>query len=307
MDVLSDICDCIRLKSALYFEKPFHGQWGMEMSQSPFGQFHLIVEGSCWAEFEDKNNLKLSTGDLIFFPLGTPHSLAHTLDGPRKGGMEVYNAHINGEPIFNEGIKNATLVCGHFEYDWDFKHPFLENLPKYIFLKKDELQWRESLEFFLNQVSQEIQIREPGFETVTNKLAEILFIQIIREYAKKNKSKGGFWVALNDENIGNALKSIHQELQQEWNLEELAKNSGMSRTSFINRFRELVGMPPMQYITEWRLLKGKDLIVNTQLPIADICERVGYNSEAAFSRAFKRIFGVGPGSVRKNRPKAETV
>jgi transcriptional regulator GlxA family with amidase domain len=89
-----------------------------------------------------------------------------------------------------------------------------------------------------------------GFETVINKLAEILFIQIIREYAKKNKNKGSFLVALNDENIGAALKNIHQELKAEWNLKELAKNSRMSRISFINKLRDLVGMPPMQYITE---------------------------------------------------------
>jgi hypothetical protein len=88
MDVLNDICNCIRLKSALYFEKSFHDQWGMEMDQSSFGQFHLVVEGSCWAELENKNNLELVAGDLIFFPLGTPHALVHALGGPKKKGWK---------------------------------------------------------------------------------------------------------------------------------------------------------------------------------------------------------------------------
>jgi hypothetical protein len=128
----------------------------MEMGKSPFGQFHVVVRGNFLVELEHGKSLELNAGDLIFFPVGSPHALVHSRGGPKKNGMEFYNAHMNGEAIFSEGSENVTLVCGHFEYDWNFKYPFLNNLPKLILLKKEELEWSKSLEFILSQISHEI-------------------------------------------------------------------------------------------------------------------------------------------------------
>ena len=134
---------------------------------------------------------------------------------------------------------------------------------------------------------------------MVDRLAEVLFIQLLRAYAIEKSSPNGYLAALNDRQIYKALELIHAQPQHHWTLENIAHTIGMSRSSFAARFKKLVGMTPMAYITRWRMQKAKELLVSTELPLAVISERVGYASEAAFTRAFKRQFKKNPGAMRK--------
>ena len=298
MDALTDILRSIRLQSAVYFEESFCAPWGMEMSDSAFGQFHMMIRGNCWLGVEGVGDVTpLSGGDVVLLPFGKPHWLADQLDSPKIPGGEVYQAHMEGKPILKGDGIPATLICGHYEFDRDSAHPFLKDLPEMILLRGTEVSG--DLETVVKLISSEMNSGKTGSEALVHKLAEVLFVQIVRSYTMTRSAKVGFLDALQDEKINRALSLVHRTPESKWTLENLAHEIGMSRTSFANRFRELVGDTPMQYITDLRLQKSRELLTTTRLPISGVCERVGYGSEAAFIRAFKRSFNLSPGTFRR--------
>ena len=298
MDALTDILRSIRLQSAVYFEKSFCAPWGMEMGDSAFGQFHMVIRGNCWLDVEGVGEVTpLSGGDVVLLPFGKPHWLADQLDSPKTPGGEVYQAHMEGKPILKGDGIPATLICGHYEFDRDSALPFLKDLPEMILLRGTEVSG--DLETVVKLISSEMNSGKPGSEALVHKLAEVLFVQIVRSYTMTRSSKVGFLDALQDEKINRALSLVHRTPESKWTLENLAHEIGMSRTSFANRFRELVGDTPMQYITDLRLQKSRELLTTTRLPISGVCELVGYGSEAAFIRAFKRSFNLSPGTFRR--------
>ena len=298
MDALTDILRSIRLQSAVYFEESFCAPWGMEMGDSGFGQFHMVIRGNCWLGVEGVGDVTpLSGGDVVLLPFGKPHWLADQLNSPKIPGGEVYQAHLEGKPILKGDGIPATLICGHYEFDRDSAHPFLKDLPEMILLRGTEVSG--DLETVVKLISSEMNSKKPGSEALVHKLAEVLFVQIVRSYSMTRSSKVGFLNALQDEKINRALSLVHRTPESKWTLENLAHQIGMSRTSFANRFRELVGDTPIQYITDLRLQKSRELLTTTRLPISGVCERVGYGSEAAFIRAFKRSFNLSPGTYRR--------
>ncbi len=298
MDYLSDILKTISLNSAIYFEKSFCGSWGMKMEQSPYGQFHAVTSGSCLLKLEDKEQTTLlSAGDIIFFPFGRPHSVSDPTGTTIINGHEVYDAHQEGREIFSDGVEQASLICGHFEFDRTLVHPFIESLSDFIYIRAND-PFSKLIMNFVREISQENERQVPGHRAVIRKLAEILFIQIVRSYALNSEQDISFLKVLSDRNISRALDLIHAAPEKNWNIDSLVKESGLSRTSFINKFSKLVGLTPIQYLSSWRLLKGKQLIESTALPIFEIGEKVGYNSEVSFSRAFKRHFNISPGKAR---------
>ncbi len=300
MDALSDILRAIKLKSCVYFRSDFASPWGMDMDKGPYAQFHMVVSGHCWLNMEGFEEPKFLTGgDVVMFPLGDAHYLTDDLNSQRVPGIEVLQSIQSNEPVFGGEKVTATLVCGHFEFDRDFDHPFLDALPQFIYISSSErceLRWLETV---TNVIMQETDSGYPGAEIVTNRLAEVLFIQILRAYMMKSNFSGGYLAALRDRQVSQALKLIHEQPQSSWTLETMAHAVGMSRSSFFNRFKDLVGITPIDYITRWRMLKARDLLKNNALPMIEIAEHVGYSSEAAFNRAFKRQFKENPGALRR--------
>ncbi|MCP5048755.1 MAG: AraC family transcriptional regulator [bacterium] len=303
MDAISDILHMIRLKSSVYFRSDFSSPWGMEIGSGPFAQFHMVVHGHCWLQQEpgkDQNPLALSSGDIVVFPRGDAHWLADDPQHKRVPGMEVVEAFGKGEPPFQgEGVP-TTLVCGHFEFDRQLDHPFLDALPNLILISSAERRQLAWLETATNLMMDEAGKDNPGSEVLVDRLGEVVFIQVLRAYMIKNKSASGFLAALRDEEINHALTLIHKHPQTNWTLERLARKIAISRASFASKFKRLMGTTPMSYITQWRMLKARELLLNNQLTLPMIAEKVGYTSEAAFNRAFKRQFQQNPGSLRKS-------
>lgn len=305
MDILSDILQTLKLRGTVYFHASFHAPWGMKIPKGEFANFHIVTDGDCWMKLaQDKQPIRVGQGDVLIFPRGDNHILC---DDPR---VEAVNAtdllnsprqaeDAKGIAFGGEGAKTSSLICGHFEYDRECPHPLFESLDACIHIKASE-------EVDTRWITQASQLAasltgndQPGNDAVVDRLAEALFIQALVAHVNTMNDADSFLVAVQDQNIGQALKLMHGDIAHDWTLSELANACYMSRSVFAERFKKLVGEPPMVYLARWRMLKAREMLTNTQLTICDISEAVGYQSEFAFSKAFKKIVGDTPGALRR--------
>lgn len=299
-DALSDILRLVRLKGCVYFQSDFTAPWGMEMGASPFAQYHVVVRGQCWLTMPGARHL-LATGDVVLLPGGVAHSLKDDPATPPIPGLDVLASIQSGEQPFPDGETTARLLCGHFEMDRKLNHPFIRDLPALIHIKgmgADQPNWLEAITPMLVGETGTIQ---PGTETMVERLAEVLLIQVLRAHLFNPSEKRSFLTALGDRHINGALKFIHSKADRDITLADIAKTVGMSRSGLAVRFKELVGDTPMNYLTNWRMLKAKELLSVGALPLMEVAEQVGYASEAAFSRAFKREHNLSPSAFRRER------
>jgi AraC-like DNA-binding protein len=287
MDILSDVLKKVKLSSAVYFKSDFSSPWGMDIPTGSFAQFHIVTRGQCILKTKHET-LQLFAGDIVVFPFGSTHCLTDIESSESQDGRDVVEAIMKGASMFNGEIISTTLICGHFQFDNSINHPFIKELPEMIHIpdkEKKEFSWLESI---TNLVIQETGSEQSGSKVIVNKLGEILFVHVLRAYIEKNREKKGFVAAMQDDRISKVLKSIHECPEQDWDLVVMARIAGMSRTSFINRFKELTGETPLNYVTQWRILHAQELLKETNRSVGEIAERVGYQSEAAFNRVFKK-------------------
>ncbi|CAM2064029.1 AraC family transcriptional regulator [Sulfidibacter corallicola] len=306
MDVLSDILDLLRFKGCVYYTTLFQGVWGIQVPQfSKVARFHVTMSGDCWVRVDGATEPeKLSPGDMIIVPHGAPHILSNSLDAPIQ---DLEHAMVESQGVQNgvftygsdEGRDQTRLVCGHLEYDTRFDHPLMGELPSYIAVKGTQ-----ALEFaWFHQAARlmayEAQSRRPGHAVLAKKLTEVLFVHAMRVWQEETRLNRGFLAALQDEGIGRSLQAMHSQVAKRWNLQGLAREAGLSRSSFAERFRSCLGVTPMQYLTDWRMQRAKRLLADGSEAVESIAEMVGYDSPAAFCRVFKKTVGLGPGKFRR--------
>ncbi|MBC8238922.1 MAG: cupin domain-containing protein, partial [Alphaproteobacteria bacterium] len=211
-DALSDILRLIRLKGCVYFQSDFSSPWGMAMGSGAFAQFHMVIRGQCWLSLADERHL-LATGDVVVMPQGDPHALRDDPATETESGPDVLAAIQSGHPPFQDGEPSARLLCGHFEFDRALNHPLIEDLPRLIWIKgmgRNQPGWLEAIAPIL--VS-ETGTGRPGADTIVERLAEVLLIQVLRAHllqqSRGNSAGQGFLAALGDRQINGALKFIH--------------------------------------------------------------------------------------------------
>lgn len=299
MDLISDVLSKVNLSSVVYFKSNFSVPWGMEVPKGPFAQFHMLSKGQCILK-TNQTSLKLNAGDIVVFPFGESHWLANNEKSQRFQGQEVVESILSNQSLFSGKEHSATLVCGHFQFDMTYDHPFIQELPSMIHITNSDLRRFNWLKNISDLVIEEASKQQSGSEIIVNKLGEILFIHTLRAHIEKSKSKHGFIAAIQDDRIGKVLKEIHHSSHQVWSLDQLAGIAAMSRTSFANRFKSLTGETPFNYITRWRLLKAKELLELSKMSVGEIAEQVGYQSEAAFNRVFKKRVSQTPLKFRQN-------
>ncbi|WP_350335144.1 AraC family transcriptional regulator [Coralliovum pocilloporae] len=305
MDVLSDILDTFRFRGCLYFTTKFHPPWGVAVPEyNNVVRFHLAISGTCWVRVGDATEeVQLMEGDLILIPNGSSHTLH---DEPGRSAFSLDEAlresGFTGEGIMvlGSGEEETTdLVCGHFEYDPGYDHPLFEQLPDYIVIRGQdavEFSWFNEA---LKCLAYESRADRPGGSASVQRLSEILFIQAIRVWSRDRQRTGNFVAAVSDKQIGRSLQKFHADPAGKWSLEQLARVAGMSRTVYVGRFRDLVGMTPLQYMTTWRIRRAQRMLQDGADSIEIIAEAAGYESTAAFSRVFKKVTGVGPSHFRR--------
>ncbi len=303
MDVLSDILRPLRLRGGVHFRCEFSAPWGMEMKPSARAEFHIVVRGQCWLRVAGrKQPIPLASGDLVVLPRGDPHSL---LDSPHSRARPAGEI-VRGQDLDNYGPVTyggaglpAEVLCGYFELDRDRPHPIVAGLPALVHIRntdREDLAW---LQTALNFMIHETRAAKPGAELVVNRLVEVLFIQVIRAYLQQAEAPPGIWAAIADKRIGAALRLMHQVPQKGWTLETLARQIGLSRSAFAAQFSELVGNTPLRYLTSLRMRRAQELLQDAGMSTAAVAAEVGYQSEAAFGKAFKKFAGKGPGRYRR--------
>jgi AraC family transcriptional regulator, alkane utilization regulator len=311
MDVLSDVLHTVRLRSVIYCHSELTAPWGLHV-EGVAGRagFFVVTRGSCYLETEGSQApLALAGGDLIVLPHGGGYTLRDALTSPVAPLQDLLaSCPTNGHKALRHGSGGAltTMVQGCFQFENGVTSPLLGALPSLIHVRGENGQMVPWLEVTLKFIACEATSQLPGTEITVARLTDILFIQTVRAYIAAlpgcdGEQKGnGCWLrALVDEQIGKALTLIHAHPNQSWTVAELASRVGMSRSAFSSRFTMLVGVPPLTYVTRWRMHKAGDMMRQGKVSMAEIRRLVGYESQAAFSKAFKRETGVAPGTFRR--------
>ena len=298
-DIISVVFSTLSVKSAVYFKETFCGSWGMKTEKGPYAQFHVISRGQCLLTSSALTNLvTLQSGDMVIFPHGSTHQIKADHHAVCRRGQEVVGEIINGSKPFSEGDEKATLICGHYEIDQELCHPFFKSLPDCIIIRSDEYGQKQHVGSLLEILIDELDNKNAGYELITLKLAEVLLISVIRHYYSRKELPPNF---IKDKIVYEALNFIHRNLQENWTAEQLAKSVGVSRTLLFSRFRSAVGESPIKYLTNWKMMIAKQLLKETDLNVAEICDRIGYLSKSSFIRSFKKRFQLSPLQFRKSQ------
>ena len=297
-DALSDVLRMVHLKACIYFVKDMPQPWGMDIPAVANGPLHMVLAGSCVLTCAGRE-FELQAGDAVLLPHGARHQMLDSPSAIAEPGPVVMQRLMNGEAAAT--VSGATrMLCGHFEWDSALDHPFFRELPEVVVVRGVfDGPDAQRFDTIVDLIAVENSDNNPGSSAIADRMGEVLFVTLLRTWMIANRPENGLLATLNDPRLSRALRHIHQAVDTDLDLKVLAEVAGMSRTSFAVQFRQVMGKPPAAYLAEWRMLKARNLLVQTELSASDIGSRVGYGSDAAFSRAFKREYGVSPSSVRK--------
>ena len=313
MDALSDVLRAVRLSGAFFFDVHACAPW---CAETPLGKtvveamfpgsdhlisYHLLMEGTCWATIEGEAPIKLSAGDIIVLPHGDTHVLA-TEPGMRKTPeMSLYAMPKDGLlpikiSVGSEGGVAAHFVCGFLGCDSRPYNPLLTALPRVIVINDHA---SGALGAYFRAALAESKAGRMGGADLLGRISELMFVDVVRRHLESLPGDRVNWLAgLRDQYVGRALMALHGDPSRDWTLESLAQEAALSRSAFAERFTQYVGYPPMQYLTNWRMQLATNYLRRGTESVAAIANRVGYDSEAAFSRAFKKVVGAPPSEWR---------
>lgn len=304
-DPLGEALHALRMSGTFYCRSELTAPWALTMPpMEGCLWFHAVTSGSMTLEGRGVPATTLSTGDFALVPHGRGHVLRSTtgraaapdvttLPHEELSERYVILRHGQGGPL-------TTLVCGVVRFDHPAANDLTDLLPAVLHLDPGALGPAEWMESTLRLMAAEAKSQQPGGETVITRLADVLVIQAIRRWLATDESANrGRLGALRDAQIGHALAMVHREPSREWSVASLAKQVAMSRSAFAAKFNHLVGEPPMRYLARQRVLSATTLLGEGGRTVAEVANHLGYQSEAAFSRAFKRVLGTAPGSYKK--------
>ena len=302
-DPLGETLHLLRLTGTLYCRSELTAPWGIDMP--PFEgcmMFHVVTGGHCWLEVQGEEPRLLEQGSLALVPQGNGHCIRSS---PSDAVVPLFDIPVEQvsdryEIMRYGGAGELTrLTCGVVRFDHVAGRQLIALLPPVLQIdarNEDEGSWLQSTLRFIAREASELR---PGGETVITHLADILIIQAIRAWIDSvPETERGWLAALRDKQVGRALAAMHREPEKDWSVASLAREVGMSRSGFSARFTGLVGESAMRYLTRWRMQLARIRLKESSDSLAVLADRFGYQSEAAFSRAFKREFGVPPGRVR---------
>jgi AraC-like DNA-binding protein len=313
MDPLSDLLRVVRLDGAFFYPVEAAEPWSIEtvaaQELSPrimpaaehLISYHILTEGRCYGGLVGEDQVELVAGDVIIFPHGDAYVMSSgrgVLTGPH-----VHTSAPDRYPhtvlLGDQGPRATSFVCGFLGCDRRPFNPLLAALPRRMHVRGVSNAWLGS---FTRQATEESRLGRAGADLVLTRLAELMFIEVLRHYLEDLPAGQTGWLAgLRDEVVGRVLTLLHGRPGHPWTLAELAREAASSRSAVAKRFALLVGQPPMQYLTQWRMQVAANLLGQSDAKVAAIGAEVGYDSEAAFSRAFKKATGLAPGAWREAR------
>lgn len=322
MDPLSETLRVVRLVGAIFLQARFTAPWCYQSPRAdlvapllePRAErvviFHLITEGECCVELEGAAPVRLVAGDAVVFPHGDAHRMGSEPGLPCATGGAGLDRLLSRRPrviAYGGGGAATRLLCGYLACDARLARMLLAGLPALVQVNVRGSNAGLWLENSVRYALAEARSPRPGGEGVLAKLAEVLFIEVLRLHMNEQApGRTGWLAALSDRIVGAALHALHEQPARAWTLEELARKAGTSRSVLAERFQQLVGSPPMQYLTQWRMVLAANLLAGSNAPLAHIAGEVGYQTDTAFSRAFRREYGAPPQAWRRLRTAAVT-
>lgn len=303
-DPLSEILQDLRLSKADYGRSEFTAPWGLSLPYKEGVRFHFVVEGEVTLWSEKLEPIHMEAGDVVLLPHGTAHVIA---DHERTSisSIETINRERIGDTVYRlsggGGGERTLLVCCTIRFEGPTAHPLLEVLPDCLLVRKAD-QSDPSLPALLDIMAREVGRTRIGTATVMARLADVVITLIVRAWIEARRSDLQGWLAgVRDPNIGLALAQIHRNPGHTWTVESLASAAGMSRSLFAERFTALMGQTPARYLLQWRIRLATVWIESQRMTVSEAAGRLGYASDAAFSRAFKRVMGSPPSDMRRRR------
>lgn len=303
IDPLTDVLRDLRLARSFYARSELRAPWGLSFSPRDGPCFHMIVTGRCWLRL-DAERIPLAAGDLVLLPHGNDHQLAHPAESAATPLVALPSERVGHNAAllrFGGNGEEALLICGGIRFAGPITHPLLERLPRVLLLRREEQQGQPTwLDETLTMLHAEALSLRPGSAALMIRLGDILVLQTIRAWLERDENRRLGWLeALDDPEIGRALALIHRRAEEPWTVASLAREVHLSRSVFAERFSRLVGMSPIQYLTKWRMSLASSWMREERLSPSEVAHRLGYSSEAAFSRAFKRYLQMPPGTFRR--------
>jgi AraC-like DNA-binding protein len=312
LDPLSDVLRAVRLTGSYFYL--VEGSPGWSLGTMPAQElaprilpeaehlvpYHIVSEGSCWGGIHGEPRVRLHPGDVLIFPRGDAHVMSGQERDPIEPALAAHAPGPHPEVVrIGKGQPETTLMCGFLGCDSGPFNPLLAALPRMLHMPRIGGGWLSTLP---QQVLREWRDPKAGSTTVLTRLAEVMFIEVLRQHIASVSGTERSWLAgLRDPVVSAALAKLHERPEHAWSLPELAAEVAASRSVLAERFADVVGVPPMQYLTQWRLQLAADILRRSTAKVASVAAQVGYESEAAFSRAFKRATGLSPGAYRSRR------
>lgn len=301
MDTLSLLLDDIRLRGARFLQTELRSPWHIGLRTPGLASFHIVSRGSCLLLQKGQEPVQINTGDIVILPAGQAHSLCDA-EGEKLPTYDLLPDIDNDEQrLLRLGVSGSRteLVCGYFQFDAELAQPLVAALPPLMHMKGTDAKtptWlRIGLMFLANEVAHE----RPAQQAIINRMADILLIECLRGYVDELPESSGNWLlALRDAALSSALAAMHGDPGHPWSVPELAAIACQSRSAFAARFTQVMGEPPLSYLTRHRLRLAAWQLSYTSQPICRIAEQIGYASDAAFSQAFKRHYGDSPSRYR---------
>jgi AraC-like DNA-binding protein len=304
VDPLGEALHFLRMSGVIYCRSEFTAPWGLALpSFKDCMMFHLVTSGGCWIEDKGAKAQPLRPGDLALVPHGRGHRLVSApgaragklFDLPREEVSEHYEILRHGG-----GGKATHIISACVRFDHPAAQQLIALLPRLIRIETSRTPHMEWIQTMLRFLASEAGARRPGGETIITRLADILVIQTLRSWLEQDAAAQTGWLgALRDPQVGRVISLLNRDPARAWTVASLATEAGMSRSAFAARFHALVGEPPIRYLTRWRMHVAMASLKDNGTSLGELAARLGYQSEAAFSRAFKRCNGVSPGAARR--------
>jgi AraC-like DNA-binding protein len=283
MDAIADFLSAIHVQGVCYGRKQVTGGWTPRSEIGSHAQFGLISYGQVLLSLPNAESIQLFHGDFFLLAPGREYVLSTV-----------------------PGSVQSAVIAGRFSFDQTHSSPLPDFLPPIILIRGGQpsmLSLQKTLELLASEVDGSKLISEPGAEIAVRRLADLLLIQALRAHittTEGNQERTGWLHALADSQIGAALNSMHKRIEHPWTVASLASEAGMSRSAFAQRFKKLMSETPLEYLTRWRMYRGSDLLRESDRKLADVAQAVGYDSDGAFHKAFKRVLGIAPGEYRRS-------
>jgi AraC-like DNA-binding protein len=317
-DMLSDLLESMHVTGMVLFRAEFREPWSvtsvdsgqlaamLSLGSSRVIPFHIIGSGGCRIDLPDREQpLWLNGGDAVMLPYGGLHRLSgRDATAPVHIGQLLPQLPWAGMPVVEHGGggDSTSVICGFIRCDELLFHPVLRHLPDVLYISPEATPADHWLATTIRHTVTEASQPQPGWRSMLPRLTELMFVEILRKHMQGlSADEVGWFAAYNDGVVGPALRLLHAAPLEDWSLESLARGVGVSRTVLSERFRHFLDQPPMQYLGHWRLQLAAKHLKSSELPIKTIADHARYESEAAFSRAFKRRFGLPPGDWRRRQ------